>query len=79
MLSVIWTKAKAFFTWFWHWITVIVGIIAAGIATVFDQLDQLTGIDFSAFISPTRAAQIVAGVALTKAVVSIVSAVRAKV
>jgi len=77
MIETIKAKLKALGLWIYNWVTVLTGIIVGGLAFLPDLLMSFTGIDLSPLVGPTRAAQIVAGTAIAKAVVSVWQSKRA--
>jgi hypothetical protein len=62
------TKLKAVGAWLYSWVTVVVGLVVGGIATLLPMLDVLAGLDLSAFLPAATALKITTGVALAKAV-----------
>jgi preprotein translocase subunit SecY len=71
MIDTIKAKLKAFVAWVYNWITVLTGIIVGALAMLPDMLTNLTGIDFSPLVGAHRAAQIITGTAIAKAVVAV--------
>jgi hypothetical protein len=71
MIETIKTKLHAFGAWVYNWITVLTGIIVGGLAMLPDMLTNLTGIDLTPLMGPHRAAQIVTGTAIAKAVIAV--------
>jgi hypothetical protein len=71
MIETIKAKIKAFGAWVYNWITVLTGIIVGGIAMLPDLILGITGIDFTPIMGPHRAAQIVTGTAIAKAVIAV--------
>lgn len=71
MLETIKAKLKAFGLWIYNWVTVLTGIVVGSLSVLPDLLTGLTGIDFSPLFGPSRAAQIVTGTAIAKALVSV--------
>lgn len=63
-------RIKAFFAWVYEWITVISGIVVGVLLSIPDLVLSLSGIDWAPILGPTRAAQIVTGVAVAKAVIA---------
>lgn len=63
-------KIKAFLKWVYDWVTVITGIAVGFITALPDLIMALSGIDWSPILGPSRAAQIVTGVAVFKATVA---------
>lgn len=61
---------KRFLTWTYNWVTVITGLIVGALSVLPDLLTGLLGVDFAPLVGPTRAAQIVAVVAILKAVIA---------
>lgn len=62
---------KRFFAWVYNWVTVIAGLVVGALSVVPDLLTGLLSVDFAPLIGPTRAAQIVAVVAILKALIAI--------
>lgn len=71
MIDTIKAKLKAFFAWVYNWVTVLTGIIVGALAMLPDMLTNLTGIDLTPIMGPHRAAQIVTGTAIAKAVIAV--------
>jgi hypothetical protein len=61
---------KRFLAWVYNWVTVLTGLIVGALSVLPDLLNGLLGVDFSPLVGPTRAAQIVAVVAILKAVLA---------
>lgn len=70
MFETIKAKLKAFGRWVYNWVTVITGLIVGALSVLPDLLTGLLGVDFSPLFGPTRAAQIVAVVAILKAILA---------
>lgn len=62
---------KRFLAWVYNWVTVITGLIVAALSVLPDLLTGLLGVDFTPLFGPTRAAQIVAVVAILKALTAL--------
>lgn len=58
---------KTFLAWVYNWVTVIAGLTVGALSVLPDLLNGLLGVDFSPLVGPTRAAQIIAVVAILKA------------
>lgn len=71
MIETIKAKLKALGLWIYNWITVLTGIVVGSLSVLPDLITGLTGIDFAPLVGPHRAAQIVTGTAIAKAVVSV--------
>lgn len=71
MIETIKAKLKAAAAWVYNWITVLTGTVVGAVAVLPDLITGLTGIDFSPLVGPSRAAQIVTGTAIAKALVSV--------
>lgn len=61
---------KRSLAWVYNWVTVITGLIVGALSVLPDLLTGLLGVDFAPLVGPTRAAQIVAVVAILKAVIA---------
>lgn len=68
---------KRFLTWIYNWVTVITGLIVGALSVLPDFLTGLLGVDFAPLVGPTRAAQIVAVVAILKAIIAFLQSTRA--
>lgn len=60
-------KLKAFGAWVYHWVTVITALASGGVAMLFQLLDMLGIVDWTAFFQPQLALQITTGIAIAKA------------
>lgn len=71
MIDGIKAKLKSFGAWVYNWITVLTGIVVGALAMLPDLILGLTGIDFTPIMGAHRAAQIVTGTAIAKAVIAV--------
>lgn len=77
-MAFVWQKIKSSTRWVYDWITVIVASLVGVPEIVLQLLSYFDGIDVSAFLGPQRALQITTGVALVKAVASILENILTK-
>lgn len=68
----IWGKLKTAARWIYDWITVIVTALLGSTTLILQALSFFDGVDISPFVGPERALQIVTGVAVLKATLSII-------
>lgn len=71
MIEIIKAKLKTAAAWVYNWITVLTGIVVGSLAMLPDVIMGLTGIDFTPILGAHRAAQIVTGTAVAKAVIAV--------
>lgn len=66
-----WQKVKTAARWVYDWITVLVGLFVGVPSAILELLNAFAGVDIAPLVGPENAVKIMAGVALTKAVLAV--------
>lgn len=68
----VWDGIKSWARWVYDWITVLVGLLVGVPTVLIDLLNAFGGVDISPLVGNENALKITAGVALAKALLSLI-------
>jgi len=71
MLDYIKSKITAALAWIYKWVTVLTGIFVGFVSVLPNLINTLTLVDLTPLMGADRAAQVVTGVAILKAIIEV--------